>query len=101
MMVNYKFLGLAVIIVMGMGIFMLACNTPEFEIESKVELKGAGQVSGDGTYKKGQGIAVKAKPNEGYEFVKWMENGRKLSTSWNPLIVRDVRTLIAKFEFKE
>lgn len=40
-----------------------------------------GAITGAGSYTEGSYVTVKATPAEGYEFVRWIENGSELSTS--------------------
>ncbi|MGM0689893.1 MAG: InlB B-repeat-containing protein [Bacillota bacterium] len=40
-----------------------------------------GTLSGAGLYSEGQSVKVTASPAEGYEFVRWIENGSQMSTS--------------------
>ena len=40
-----------------------------------------GRLSGRGSYITGNTVTVTAAPNEGYRFVRWIENGSELSTS--------------------
>ena len=47
-----------------------------------------GTVSGEGTYNFGQHCNITATPNEGYNFLNWMENGTQIST--NPTYGFDV-----------
>lgn len=40
-----------------------------------------GTLSGAGSYSEGQSVKVTASPAEGYEFVRWIENGSQMSTN--------------------
>ena len=40
-----------------------------------------GTLSGGGSYTEGQNVRVTASPVEGYEFVRWIENGSQMSTN--------------------
>ncbi len=40
-----------------------------------------GTLSGAGSYTEGQNVKVTASPVEGYEFVRWIENGSQMSTN--------------------
>ena len=42
-----------------------------------------GKLSGGGSYSEGSYVTVTAVPNEGYQFVRWIENGAEYSTSPN------------------
>ncbi|UCZ55065.1 hypothetical protein LGQ02_10210 [Bacillus shivajii] len=84
--------------IMIIAVLTTAC-TQKYEVKLNVEPENAGEVSGEGVYVKGTDIAVKAEPHEGYQFVRWEEEGEQLTTSWNyPFIVRKDRVLTAKFE---
>lgn len=59
----------------------------------------AGTVSGEGDYQEGSRVTVSAEPNDGFVFVRWIENGTSVSANasysfniWNP------RNLVAEFE---
>ena len=57
-----------------------------------------GTVSGAGTYEQGQTCTLTATPNEGYEFVKWLEGDQEVSTdSTYSFTVEGDRSLIALF----
>ncbi len=80
-------------------VFPVAGCTREYKVEVEVRPENAGEVTGEGVYVERQDVAVKAEANEGYEFVRWEENGNKLSTSKNyPFIVRENKELVAVFE---
>lgn len=40
-----------------------------------------GSIDGAGSYREGSSVTVIATPAEGYEFIRWIENGSELSTS--------------------
>ncbi len=80
-------------------VFPAAGCTREYKVEVEVRPKNAGEVTGEGVYVERQDVAVKAEASEGYEFVRWEEDGNKLSTSKNyPFIVRENRELVAVFK---
>ena len=58
-----------------------------------------GTVTGGGTYDENASVTVTATPNNGYQFVEWMENGQQVSTdaSYTFAATAD-RTLEAVFE---
>ncbi len=62
--------------------------------------KNAGNVTGGGTYIVGESVILSAKPNSGYRFVSWQENGSVVSTETNYRlnITRNDRTFMAVFE---
>lgn len=49
-------------------------------VVNAVPLEG-GSLSGAGSYSQGSSVSVTAQPAEGYEFVRWIENGAEYSTS--------------------
>lgn len=73
-----------------------------FTIEAVPNDPKMGTVSGGGTYAKGQTANLKATPNEGYKFVKWvgMDFGGNQSNQSNPVqhAVSGNRTFTAIFE---
>lgn len=76
----------------------LGC-TNEYDIEARVEPEGAGFIIGEGTYRQGEDVAIKAEAYEGFRFLHWEENGEVMTRSWNyPFIVREDRSLVAVFE---
>ena len=64
-----------------------------------IDPEGSGTASGAGTYQQGTSVTVTAAPGEGYNFVKWTENGQTVSesTSYTFTVTGD-RTLTAVFE---
>ena len=93
------FVLLVVLLFMTAGVFLPSGCAREYRVELETKPENAGEVSGEGVYMEGEDIAVKAEPHEGYEFVRWEEDGNILSTSWNyPFIVRENRELVAVFE---
>ena len=69
----------------------LSANDPAF-----------GEVSGEGTYKEGTEITVKATPKEGYKFKQWQENGVTVQNAGAEYTFRlsANRSLTAVFEKK-
>lgn len=58
-----------------------------------------GSTSGDGEYALGASATVRATPNPGYKFSKWLVNGASVSTAPNYTFnVTANRTLVAKFK---
>ncbi|MBO7628423.1 MAG: InlB B-repeat-containing protein, partial [Bacteroidales bacterium] len=49
-------------------------------VTTGVNPANGGQASGDGTYPHGASCTVVATPNDGYTFVKWMQDGVQVST---------------------
>jgi uncharacterized repeat protein (TIGR02543 family) len=72
---------------------------PEYTITTQPQPAEGGTTSGDGTYKQGTIITVKAAANTGYIFTGWYENGVKVSDSANYqfTVVQD-RHLVAHFQ---
>ncbi len=57
-----------------------------------------GSLSGGGSYLSGASVSVTAVPNEGYKFIRWIENGAELSTSRSyTFTIYDNRNLEAVF----
>ena len=60
-----------------------------------------GTASGGGTYPENASVTITARPNSGYQFVKWMENGSSVSTDADfTFAITGSRTLSAVFEKK-
>lgn len=58
-----------------------------------------GSTSGGGEYPLGASATVRATPNAGYKFSKWLVNGASVSTAASyPFTVSGDRTLVAKFK---
>ena len=58
-----------------------------------------GTVTGGGSFNQGQSCTVTATPNTGFVFVKWTENGNKVSDNPNyTFTVSGNRTLVAQFQ---
>lgn len=76
--------------------------TQTFTIEAVPNDPKMGTVSGSGTYAKGTTVPLKATPNEGYKFVKWvgMDFGGNQDSQSNPVLhtVSGNRTFTAIFE---
>lgn len=52
-----------------------------FSIILKAVPPEGGTLSGAGSYTEGSSVTVTAQPSDGYEFVRWIENGAEYSTS--------------------
>ncbi len=69
-----------------------------WEIIATVTPIMGGTVSGAGLYEQGQTCTLLAIPNEGFEFINWMENGVEISTDEIiTFAVSDNRNLVAHF----
>ncbi|UMZ74434.1 InlB B-repeat-containing protein [Natranaerofaba carboxydovora] len=51
----------------------------EYKVEVKAGPEDAGEIKGEGTYEEGEEVTVEAEPKEGYEFLKWEEDGEEVS----------------------
>ena len=72
------------------------------EIAVSANIPGAGTVTGTGTYKKDECVAVYAKPAQGNSFIKWTKNGTEVSKDalYTFLATEDM-TLVAHFKIEE
>ncbi|HOP69790.1 MAG TPA: hypothetical protein PLY18_08500, partial [Bacillota bacterium] len=72
---------------------------PEYNITTQSQPAEGGSTSGDGIYKQGTIVTVKATANSGYVFTGWFENEVKVSDSaeYQFTVVRD-RHLVAHFQ---
>ena len=77
---------------------MTGC-TPEHEVEVQADPEEAGKITGEGAYEEGEEVTVEAEPEEGYEFIKWKEDGEEITSDKDyKLEVSDDITLEAQFE---
>ena len=78
---------------------VFAAVIPTYRVTAGIDPEGSGTASGGGTYQQGTSVTVTAAPGEGYNFVKWTENGQTVSesTSYTFTVTGD-RTLTAVFE---
>ncbi len=51
-----------------------------YNVNATASLSAGGTVTGGGEYKSGETVTLKAKVNEGYDFINWTENGEEVST---------------------
>jgi len=81
---------------------MLGDDLPNYTISLASEPQAGGNLSGGGTYRRGESVSVRAVANPGYTFINWTENGETLSTENNIsfLASRD-RYLVANFKAPE
>lgn len=77
------------------------CRTTSYTISLTASPAESGTVQGAGSYEENKSVTVTATPNEGYQFVKWTENGTQVSTqaSYSFTATKD-RTLVANFKKK-
>ena len=75
---------------------------PEITVTLLASPSRGGTVSGGGTFREGQPVAVTAVPEKGYRFVRWSENGRTVSESQTFRFTASTnRALTAEFESSE
>ena len=69
-----------------------------YDLVLSVNIEGAGEVTGAGTFTDGETVTVTATANEGYEFVNWTEDGEVVSTEaeYSFVITGDME-LVANF----
>lgn len=101
-MFNAKLLRqIGVISLLAAAVFFLAGCAAEYEIELKVQPEGAGKVTGEGLYEEGVEVVLEAEAEKGYEFVKWKENGKEISTDASYVLeIEDDKKLTAHFREK-
>ncbi len=59
-------------------LFLQGCAA-EYEVHLELAADEGGTVSGEGLYEEGKEVTVEARPEEGYEFPSWKENGETVS----------------------
>lgn len=64
-------------------ISLTGCIKPTFKVTVQITPAGGGNVTGDGTYKKGEMVLLNAIHSEGYRFLHWKSGGTFL-TDENP-----------------
>ncbi len=86
------------ILVVSQDTNLTAFFTDTFDIVATVNPSDAGQVTGQGSYKYGEEVTLIAKPNSGYKFDNWTENGSIVSqdTAYTFTVEGD-RQLVANF----
>lgn len=69
-----------------------------FDVNATANNGGYGSVSGSGSYAIGTSVTLNASPKTGYRFVRWTENGAKVSSNarYTFTVTRDVM-LVAEF----
>ncbi len=73
------------IIIICLLIGIIGCSSV-LEINASVNIEEAGEVLGTGQYERDSIVSLKAKPNKGYKFIKWEDDGEVISRE-NPLIM--------------
>ena len=74
----------------------------EHEVAAEPNDKSMGSVSGSGKYEHGEMASVKAEPEEGYEFRRWVEEGQTVSLGGEyEFEIDEDRELTAVFELRE
>jgi len=53
-------------------------DAKEYDVKVQVTPAESGKVAGEGTYREGEKVNLKADPGEGYTFANWIENGEPL-----------------------
>lgn len=88
-------------ILLNLIIFISGCSE-EYEIIPDKQPESGGIIEGGGTYQRGENITLIAKPEEGYEFIKWTLNGKKVATGnqYN-FIVEEQINPVAVFALQE
>lgn len=68
-------------------------------VTAGVNPKDAGEITGAGAYEMNETVVLKAKTNDGYEFINWTENGSVVSeeTKYSFVIASD-KNLVANFK---
>lgn len=80
---------------------LLAVFAGNYAITATAEPTSGGKVSGMGVFPDGETCTLVATPNEGYDFIAWMENDVKVATSEQyAFVVNSSRDLVAVFARK-
>lgn len=70
----------------------------QFAVNLSSSPPAGGTTTGAGSYNAGSSVTVSARPNAGYTFVDWTENGTRVSTSSNiQFTLKANRTFVANF----
>jgi len=81
---------------------LLGEDLPAYNIAADTEPEEGGTVSGTGTYRHGESVALEITPESGYTFVNWTEAGEEVSTDKELSFLADRdRELIAHLEAPE
>jgi hypothetical protein len=72
---------------------------PKYKVTTKPEPEDGGTTTGDGEYDEGTNVIVEAKSNNKFDFIKWTEEGKDVSTdSKFTFVITSSRNLIAIFK---
>ena len=73
-----------------------------YDVTITMDIEGAGEGTGAGTYTHGDEVTVSVTPNLGYRFVNWTENGEVISIETEyTFIITSNRDLVANFELMD
>lgn len=62
-------------------VVLAGCSTKQYEVKTEIKPEDAGSVTGSGVYEEGEQVTIKAEPEEGYKFEKWLKNGEVLEAA--------------------
>ncbi len=89
---------LALIITMATIALVVGCES-EYRVTLEVMPQEGGEISGEGEYSSETEVTVEARPEEGYSFVEWVEEGETVSTEEKyEFVIENDRDLMAFFE---
>ena len=74
-----RFILLASFFVIAVVLLLPGCAA-EYEVNLKLASDKEGTVSGEGLYKEGEEVTVRAEADEGYSFEAWQRNGEEIGT---------------------
>ncbi len=93
-----RFILLTSFIIIAAVLLLPGC-TAEYEVKLNLASDEGGTVSGEGLYKEGDEVTVRAEAEEGYTFTAWKEDGEKVSTDQSyQFTINNDRELVAEFE---
>ncbi|WP_353893541.1 hypothetical protein PRVXH_000287 [Proteinivorax hydrogeniformans] len=98
---RYQFINIAALILVISAFLIISYYSSTHRINAQVSPEGSATITGTGRYKVGEGITIKAEPNEGYAFVKWTAEDKEQRvprTRVFNLTVEDSQTYVAHFE---
>lgn len=90
-------------LVMAAAVFLPGCAAGNYAVTVEVEPAGVAHITGEGTYDHGEEATITVESiAEGYEFIRWTEEGQEVSTERNyRFAVKQERTLVAEFQLQE